>query len=241
MQYLPIHDDRWKALSNEVAEWQFADGQVLRYRLFTVECGQLWLKSGRLVICDPFATLAMSGNPQVRVAPGCYPVIATIADTSEALDGSQPREAYLSVVLSDLPSIGWRFLSPLPPDMEAPALGDHEFIGVSVDENTVAFTDADAIERLMPSPKEVDWEFELFDSGEDDAWQARLADPGELREGLANVLLPDAQDGENVMLSYAGWGDGSYAVVGTYAADGTLTGVHIDLAVLPLAPMPEWD
>ena len=90
-------------------------------------------------------------------------------------------------------------------------------------------------------PDKVDWEYELIDSGEEAAWISHMADPEHLHVDIANVLLPHATDGENIVLCHSGWGDGSYAMVGTYAADGTLTGVHIDLTILPLAPLPEWD
>lgn len=238
---LPIHADRWKPLANEIAEWRFDNDQTLRYRLFTVDSGELCLKSGRLVACDPFAMLQWQHNAELEVPPGRYPVVTTVADISDELDGSHLREAYLSLVLSDLPAAGWRFLAPARPDDELPELGEHEFIPVPVDAGTVAFVDAEAVERLMPDPSQVDWKMEYFDTGEPDAWFARMDDPAHLRAGCANIALPRAQDGENIVLSHSGWGDGSYAVVGTYAADGTLTGIHIDLTVLPLAPLPEWD
>lgn len=241
MSLHPLHADRWKALANETAEWQFADDQLVRYRFFTVDAGLLWLKSGRLVPCDPLTTLRWKDNVEIAVPPGQYPVVVTLADVSEAQDGSNCREAYLSVVLSDKPAAGWRFLAPVAPGEEAPELGPHEYVGMPVDASTVGFVDADAIARLMPDPDKVDWEYELIDSGEEEAWISHMADPEHLHVDIANILLPHATDGENIVLCHSGWGDGSYAMVGTYAADGTLTGVHIDLTILPLAPLPEWD
>lgn len=236
----PIHPNRFMPLANCIAEWQ-VDDVVSRYRLHTVDCGELWLKSGRLVPCDPFTSLQKSDNVQLALPPGRYPVVVTVADVSDAQDSSNEREAYLSLVLSDRPSVGWRFLVPLRVDDEDPGLDSHQFIGVTVDAGVVAFVDADAVERLMPDPDELDWYDELFYSGEDDAWGARAEDPDHLRAGCANIALPGAADGENLIFAYSGWGDGSYAVVGTYDAEGELTGVHIDLAILPVAPMPEWD
>jgi hypothetical protein len=43
--------------------------------------------------------------------------------------------------------------------------------------------------------------------------------------------MPLASNGENVVLSHSGWGDGFYPVLASYAADGTLLGIHIDLLV----------
>ncbi len=237
----PIHPDRWKALTHEIAEWQFSDGQQLRYRFFTQPCGELWLNSGRLVACDPATRLQWHDNAEVRIPPGRYPVVLTLADISEALDGSRLCEAYLSLIVCDQPATGWRFLAPAPPGITPPPLGRHEFIGIGSESGWVCLTDANAIERLMPDPAKTDWEWDLIDTGDEHGWISLAEDPDHIRAGTANILLPNATTGENLVLSHAGWGEGSYALVATHAADGTLTAVHIDLAVLPLPPLPEWD
>jgi hypothetical protein len=238
MELHAIHADRWLALANRSAQWPRADGTTVTYRLHTVDCGELWLDSGRLVPCDPFVTLSRFDNVEIAVAPGRYPVRATIADVSQEQDGSHEREAYLSPVLSDRAAVGWRFLTPLEPGRTAPETSAREFIGVPVDAGTVGFADAEAVARLMPDE---DWYDTLIDNGREDSWFSRMDDPDHLRGGCANIVLPGARDGENLILAHSGWGDGVYAVVGTYAADGSLTGVHIDLAVLPVALLPEWD
>jgi hypothetical protein len=233
----PIHPDRWLAGANGSFSWSTGDGEV-RHRLRTVDCGDLWLESGRLVPCDPFVTLHPKNNVEVKVPPGRYPVRVTIADVSEQQDGTHDREAYLSLILSDEPAAGWRFLQPRRPREPEQALEEREFIGIGVDAGTVAFVDASAVERLMPDSS---WYDELFDNDEDDSWFAQMDDPANVRDGCANIALPGATAGENLILSHSGWGDGFYAVIGTCTADGRLTGVHIDLDVLPVAPLPEWD
>ena len=151
----------------------------------------------------------------------------TVADVSEERDGSHLREAYLSLVVSDAGPVAE--VRGVTPEDHEPA-GDGEHYGVGVDAGTVGFADAEAITRCMPDDS-ADWYDELFDSGEPTSWFERMDDPGHYREGSANITMPLATAGENVVLSHSGWGDGFYPVVTTHAADGTLLGVHIDLLV----------
>ena len=195
-------------------------------RMLTVhDLGTLKVPSGKVEASDPFVNLGESGVV-VEVPPGEYPVRVTVADVSDEQDGSHHREAYLSLVLAD----------------GEPAAAElaHES-GVMVDAGTVAFADAEAIARCMP---EADWYDGLFDDGSDDSWFSRMDDPGHLREGCANIVMPRAHAGENVVLSHSGWGDGVYPVVRTRDASGRVLGLHIDLYVVggdddePAEPAP---
>ncbi|MGI5128701.1 DUF4241 domain-containing protein [Pseudonocardia sp. CA-107938] len=56
--------------------------------------------------------------------------------------------------------------------------------------------------------------------------------PEHLMEGCANIELPLATAGENVVLAHSGWGDGVFPVLCTVDADGRLLAVHIDLLVV---------
>lgn len=193
------------------------------------DLGQLVLPSGRLEASDPFVSLGES--LVVTVPAGTYPVRVTVADVSDEQDGSHLREAYLSVVLAEGEVARVEGMVPegasgtvdLDEDED-----DERLHGVGVDAGTVAFADADAVRTAMP---EGDWYEDLFDDGTDTSWFARMDDPAHLRAGCANIVLPLATAGENLVLAHSGWGDGRYPVLGSYAADGTLLGVHIDLLV----------
>jgi hypothetical protein len=194
------------------------------------ELGTLRVPSGRLEASDPFVNLGEAGAAIVTdVPPGDYPVLLTVADTSEAQDGSEPRDAYLSVVIAagDAVSIG----PALPPGADEAVLSADVYTGVPVEAGTVAFADAEAVTACMP-PDQGSWYSWVFDTGEPGSWFARMDDPGHLRAGAANIVLPLASSGENLVLAHSGWGDGYYEVVKSYAADGSLLGVHIDLEVV---------
>lgn len=53
-----------------------------------------------------------------------------------------------------------------------------------------------------------------------------------IRSGLANLILPLAQNGENIIIIHAGWGDGRYPVVGSFDVNHQLLAVHIDFFVV---------
>lgn len=189
--------------------------------------GVLHVPSGRLEASDPF--VALGDGLVVRVPPGSYPAFVTVADVSEDHDGSHLREAYLSLVVSDAGPVA-EVRAVTPEGAEPPEDGEH--YGVGVDAGTVGFADAEAIASCMPPDDgSTDWYDGVFDSGEPTSWFELMDSPDHYLEGCANVTMPLARAGENVVLSHSGWGDGFYPVVTTHAADGTLLGVHIDLLV----------
>ena len=188
--------------------------------LSVVDLGVLRVPSGRVEACDPFVCLG--DGPVFEVEPGDYPVRATIADVSDERDGSHEREAYLSLVLADGEAASVEV---------APQLSGSDW-GVGVDAGTVAFVDHDAVATAMPPREESDWYDDIFDSGEPDSWFALMDSPDHYRAGAANIVMPRAGAGENVVLSHSGWGDGVYPVMLTRDADGAPLGLHIDLGVV---------
>jgi hypothetical protein len=194
-----------------------------RYHLTVVDVGELNIRSGQVEASDPFVNL---GNALiVDVPPGSYPVRVTVADVSDELDGSHLREAYLSLLVADGEVA--RVENALPAGAAAPE--DGTFYGVGVDAGTVAFADAAAVRAGMPT---TDWYSTVFDTGTSDGWFQKMDDSDHYCAGVANVPLPVATQGENLVLCHSGWGDGFYPVVKTYDADGRLLGVHIDLLVV---------
>jgi hypothetical protein len=196
------------------------DGRT--WSLTVHDLGMLRVPSGRLEACDPFVTLGEA--PVLDVPPGDYPVQVTVADVSEAQDGSHLREAFLSLRVADGEVA--RVEAATGP---GGTLGEDEFWMVGVDAGTVAFVDAEAARTKMPDG---DWYEDLFENGREDSWFALMDSPDHLREGCANVVLPLATEGENLVLAHSGWGDGAYPVVRSVDADGRILGVHIDLLVV---------
>jgi len=201
-------------------------------KVFTwvVECGTLYLPSGRLVVCDPFAFMRQRGNPRVIVPPGRFPVTVTLADVSEQLDRRHVREAYASIVFDTAPE-SYRVALPLVREgEEAPVLDDGEYVGFRVDAGTACFVDEASLATCMPDERA--WLEDLFENEREDCWFRRMDDPGHIREGLANIQLPLANDGENIVIIHSGWGDGVYPVIGSFDAKRKLLAVHIDFLVV---------
>ena len=188
------------------------------------DLGMIRVPSGRLGASDPFVDLEHSVI--VPIPPGDYPVRVTIADVSPEQDGSHFREAYLSVVLSGAES-----------ELVAPANGPDgpppidQFFGVGVDAGTVAFVDVEAVRRCMPEDTTT-WYETVFETGNAESWFSVMDADTPLISGTANLVMPRANAGENVVLSHSGWGDGFYPLLETRGSDGQLTGIHIDLRVV---------
>ena len=84
----------WAALKTGPSE-------INDYKLSVIDCGRLRVPSGQLVVCDPFVFMDNTDNPSVAIPPGDYSVKITLADVSEASDGSHLREAYATVLIDE--------------------------------------------------------------------------------------------------------------------------------------------
>lgn len=183
------------------------------------ELGTVLVHSNMIEACDPFTQL---GSGARFTAPdGRHRVAVTIADVSGSGDGSHLREAYLSVLFSSAESTSVTEAQPL--NNSHPT-----FYGIPVDAGTVAFVDGGAAQSF--TPPDGDWE-RLFEDGPE-SWFALMDSETHYFEGAANISLPGATHGENLVLTHSGWGDGIYPVAETRAADGSLTGLHIDLGIV---------
>jgi hypothetical protein len=224
-QTWPNHST-WAALKNEES-LQMEQGPRF---LWTVPCGELALPSGRLVVCDPFVFLQPQDNPFIPVPKGRFPVYVTLADVSAAQDKSHVREAYASVVFSSEKE-AYRKAVPLAKDGgDRPEPTGDEFIGFAVDAGTACFVDDSVVGPCMPDPKT--WYEDLFENSNPQCWFQRMDDPAHIRAGIANIVLPLAKHGENLVLFHSGWGDGVYPVIGSFDSTGRLVAAHIDFLVL---------
>jgi hypothetical protein len=219
----------WSALKNG-DRVPVSDGRS--YDLSIIDCGFLVMPTGRLVACDPFAAMRPADNPSVQIPPGRYRVIVTLADVSDAKDLSHVREAYATLVLDEAANeVTRRIITPYsdgsscPPEMTE----DGTYSGFPVDAGTACFVDDGAISTSMPAD---DWLDGLFDNGTPESWFARMDDPNHIRAGIANIPLPNAKNGENIVIVHSGWGDGHFPVIGGYDASNRLVRAHIDFFVV---------
>lgn len=191
-----------------------------------VELGRLRVPSGLLEASDPFVTLG--DGPVFEIEPGNHEAFVTIADVSEEQDGSHEREAYLSLVLGD------GVVSSVEAAASVRGVPEPgEYWGVGVDAGTVAFADHEAIGTSMPDESDgSSWYDDVFENGTETSWFSIMDSAGHYEAGLANIVMPLAQDGENVILAHSGWGDGFYPVVVTKDSAGRILGIHIDLLVV---------
>lgn len=221
----PNHEG-WSALKDGLT---IETGDGLR-TLSTVACGELALPSGRLVACDPFVGLSPTGTPFVETPRGKFPVTVTLADVSEKQDATHLREAYASITFSNTAEAYRKPIVPAGDGEARPDLKADEFIGFGVDAGTACFVDETFLATCMPEPGT--WYESLFENEREDCWFRRMDDPAHIRVGIANIALPLAKNGENLILFHSGWGDGYYPVVGSFDSTGQLMGVHIDFLVV---------
>jgi|CZKI01.1.fsa_nt_gi hypothetical protein len=220
------NNSSWGALKNGEAV-QTVDGPRF---LSTVPCGELTLPSGRLAVCDPFVFLSPSGTPFISTPKGNFPVIVTLVDVSEKQDRSHIREAYASIIFSPAAE-AYRKSVQLAKDGEKRLEPKEDnFVGFAVDAGTACFVDESAIGPCMPNPQ--NWYQSLFENERPDCWFKRMDDPAHIRAGIANIALPLAKNGENLILFHSGWGDGYFPVVGSYDSSNRLVAAHIDFLVV---------
>jgi hypothetical protein len=205
------------------------------YSQWIVSAGELSVPSGDLVVCDPFVGMESTGNAFIRVPKGKHPVTVTLVDVSEGQDRSHVREAYASIYFQEGEEAYRKSIPLAVEDKDRKEPLEDDFTGFFVDAGTACFVDAWSIAHCMPDS--LTWYEGLFENQDPDCWFKRMDDPNHIQAGIANITLPLARNGENIILFHSGWGDGVYPVVGSFDREGNLLAAHIDFFVT--SPVPE--
>lgn len=221
------NNPEWSALQEKVVSTE--EGT---YVLSLIDCGKLNVPSGKLICCDPFTGMQKTGNSYIQIPKGRYPVIITLADVSPENDGSHFREAYASLIIdNNRTEIKRKLFHPTNKgNLEDTDLKEDDFYGFPVDAGTACFVDQESLDEGMP-PEDT-WYESLFENEDENSWFNLMDNENHIRDGIANIVLPESKCSNNLILFHSGWGDGVYPVIGGYDNLGNLVAVHIDLMVI---------
>jgi hypothetical protein len=193
-----------------------ADAQGTLATIRTQSLGDLITPTGQLIACDPLTAIEPASFAR-RVAPGRYPVIASVA----ALANDDQRVACAMLRLSDAPVVRWEMARLEGQDTIE--LQEGEFFGYPVDAGVGCFMDSQAAAAL-----DAHYESDArYDEALIDALEANQADTWD----HANVTLDEAS-GANIIMFTSGWGDGVYASYWGYDASDMPVCLVTDFCVL---------
>jgi hypothetical protein len=209
--WVPLEDGRIVANAN---------GE--QYRLTVVDCGELFLPTGRLVVCDPFTDFYDSNLRSFPIAPGRYQVKVTLFN-SLAGTGLNVGEAYASLIIAEGEEVTHKVLPLLAGDEPMREASEEDEEGL-IGEGTVCFVDRGAIEYGMPADKD-NWQEDVFFGK--DGWGNQL-DQRRAESGGVILPLPLATNGANIFLMSTAGSEGTYPLVGGYNANGDLIRLHVE-------------
>jgi hypothetical protein len=213
--------ERWSARKTDGV---IIDGQHRATEI--VSCGDLKISSGKLSICDPIEIEPGQDYDFIAVPNGRFPVFVTFVDLSEKCDLSKFVSAYASIVFAEGNEIFREWL-PRPSQNVNLEIGFKSQFNIFVDTAGACFFDPCSLENCMPQE---DWDEICF--GKPGGWSSQLYDPSHIRFGMANIVFPLAQNGENIVFIPTRLDDGKYPVVGGYDSNRRLMSVNVDCLVV---------
>ncbi|MEL4505520.1 DUF4241 domain-containing protein [Luteococcus sp. H138] len=186
-------------------------------RLRTEFMGTLELRNGWLACVDPYT---MDSQVELEIPAGEHEVYVTVADVSEGQDGSHCRNSALSLLLAPLDEVRTSTASLgtlLDEDGDVQAVG--------VDAGVAAMMEHSTFRALHESERDHEEATE------------RWLELSESSVSAVDGFIDDVR-GAGVVGAGAGWGDGGYAVVRAFDANGRLLAVHLDFEVID-GPRPK--
>lgn len=173
------------------------------------EMGQLNVRNGKIIACDPF--LYNGDHPYEAVFPtGRFPVQLSVAKIK-----TDQRVAFARIKFSDKEPVSWKLATCEGQDIAV--LKKDEIFGYPVDAGTGCFMDSSSSEAFTALGED------LYDA---------LGDDMEKTYKDTWSWLMWEEDGNNVALFSSGWGDGFYATYIGTDTDGNICRLVTDFAVI---------
>lgn len=198
----------------------FLEGQILTYYsdlmyLKPFKIGELVLRSGKLVACDP---LVFAGTEpfEAILAPGSYPVILSLAYKQ---DQKYPIVAFAKLSLSNKNPVRWQLATKAGEDLAC--LKENEVFGYGVDSGIGCFMDADASQILIDDT----WEHcQVYEETLACKLDQLLEEENDIEIMYTNMCVNKAT-GANIIAFSTGIGDGFYSSYFGYGADNSIVEV----------------
>lgn len=182
--------------------------------------GDLIVPTGFIVACDPF--VFFDSVPFTTPIPaGTYPIILSVAD----FPGSDQRVAFAKLHVSDQETVRWEMA--LLPDQDRGSLGEDEIFGYPVDAGTGCFMDAETADVILEKLENEVW---TEDYSHSDFMISEMGKTYVNTWGWANFTLDETEG--NLIFFTSGWGDGAYASYFGFDAEGKVTSLVTDFALI---------
>lgn len=182
------------------------------YRFYSFEVGDLKIKGGSIVACDPF--LYNNDKPFSNIFPiGTFPVQLAVA-----LVRDDERVAFARIKFSNEVPLTWTLAVCDGQDISQ--LKENEIFGYGVDAGTGAFMDTSGAAELMS-----------FMTAKEDNYQVLIDEMERNYKDTWDYLMWQQND-SNVAMFKSGWGDGVYATYIGYDKTGNICRLVTDFAVI---------
>lgn len=220
-------------LNRQHVDIAFSSGELLdagkRVAFQVHELGRLLISSSAIAAADPF--VVPNATPYLQAVPnGRHPVSVAVA----RFDNGDERVAFARTRFADSTPTAWKMA--LSSGQDVAGLGPDDYFGYGVDSGTGCFMDPIA-GRLLSQLMNADGNY--YDAVDEEmqktyrpTWSWLDWRPAKGRE-------------DNIICFSSGWGDGSYASFFGFDADGELSALVTDFAVLygeeaPPTPKTPW-
>lgn len=226
--YLP-----WHSIMRFRSFHDFDDGEIIDGLGFDIvihrrSVGELVMPSGKLVVCDPISSL--DADPfEISLDPGTYPTHLIIAELRD-----EKRLAYAVIDLQPSEVRRWE-LARLPPTADRSIFDGTEEMGFSVDSTLAAFLDAETQAELLNyqqivMPEDNDFERHIWGRIN----KRRRSGVGWATLDLRRDLSIPIDDGRNMLIFDAGFGEGYFSTYLGYDEENRLARIVTDFEVLDL-------
>jgi hypothetical protein len=211
----------------------FASGELVdagkRVTFQVHELGRLLVTSGTIAAADPF--VLPNATPYLQAVPnGRHPVCVAVA----RFDNGDERVAFARTGFADSTPTAWKMA--LSPGQDPAGLGPDDYFGYGVDSGTGCFMDP-AAGRLLSQLMDADGNY--YDAVDKEMQKTYRPTWSWLD------WRPSNGPEENIICFSSGWGDGSYGSYFGFDADGRVSALVTDFAVLygeesPPEPKAPW-
>ncbi len=223
-----------------IHRYEDQENSITKVNLDVFSGGEIEVPTGELILADAFHGLQQAHNPRLKIKPGVYNTVVTVANFSHSLSRKKQKFAYFTIIIDeklfaerrakqiDLIEVGhnpnisqetllmtWQSYLPPPGWIEEESVEE-----IEITTGAMAVLDLSVGRSGLPpnTPESgVGWYEALFEHGVPRSWFDTMDSHEPYMSGYANFYLPSMEHSDqpspgNMILCRADSGSGSYYI-----------------------------